>query len=692
VNNPVKTLSSSLVVAALALISASAPGQEEDIEDEFALLEEEISADEVESASKHRQSIFWSPSAITVFTKDQIRSSGATNLPDLLRRVPGFDVYEMKPSFPLVGARALTDASSNLVLVMVDGREALIELAGIPLWAAMTIDLEEIERVEVIRGPGSTLYGANAFAAVVSITTVSDRPAANADVILSGGEQGHNRLFGRFTDSFTLGDGTLSYSVGLGTENQSSVSDRRDDVKQVDFRSHGYLRYRQGRKLDLSLHAGGSLGAGIMFMAVGDFWATSVLNHYVMGQAAIGLGDRIKLKAQLYHIRFYSDFQARNSFQSLGVWLADIPKFFLDISTVDGQVQLDFQILESLLLTGGGNLRYTFSDSDKLITETPSELRGAGFIHAQWSLWDVIQLTGGIRFDFNSETEGALSPRVVVVLRPWTDHAFRLGYALAFRKPAFVENKMHIEMDNVAFPEVSDKMRESIGNEDLVNEKVQSFEAGWRAHFLDESLRVGVDLYYNIYQDMIYFLADMKFEMGRPDILRSTIQFLNEESRVTAIGGEAEVTWKPAESWTLWGNLGLRKVGDQDGERLPGEPRLRANLGCRWSSSRGPLVDLAFHYVSAYKMSIVDPDNPLETPGLTPLGESLLAVARVGYRLEETADRSLEAGFTVRTPIGQTFFEYPGAPVRLAAVSITATDHFGEELARLASFYLRGSF
>jgi outer membrane receptor protein involved in Fe transport len=687
----VKLFPTSLVVL-LTILPAVARGQEEGIDDEFALLEEAMSADEVKSASKHRQHIFWSPSAITVFTKEQIRHSGANTLHDLLRRVPGFDVYEMKPSFPLVGARALTDASSNLVLVLVDGREALIELAGIPLWAAMTIDLEEIERVEVIRGPGSTLYGANAFAAVVSITTVSDRSEGNADVIISGGEQDHYRLFGRVTDSFSLGNGTLSYSVGLGTENQSSVSDRRDDAKQVDLRSHGYLRYRQGRRLDLSLHAGGSLGAGIMFMAVGDFWATNVLNHYVMGRAEIGLSDTIKLKAQLYHIRFYSDFQARNSFQSLGVWLADIPKFFLDINTVDGQVQLDFQILESLLLTGGGNLRYTVSDSDKLITETPSELRGAGFIHAQWSPWEMIQLTGGIRFDFNSETEGALSPRFVVVLRPWPDHAFRLGYALAFRKPAFVEKKMHIEMDNVAFPEVIDKMRESIGNADLVNEKVHSFEAGWRAHLLDESLRVGVDLFFNIYRDMIYFLADLKFDMGRPDILRSTIQFLNEESRVTAIGGEAEVTWKPAESWTFWGNLGLRRVTDEEGAGLPGEPRLRANLGCRWSSGRGPFVDLALHCVSSYKMSIVDPDNPLETPDLSPLGETLLAVARLGYRLEATADRSLEAGFTVRAPIGQTFHEYPGTPVRPAAMSVTATDHFGEELARLVVFYLRGSF
>ncbi len=159
----------SLVV--LALFPAAAPAQEdEDLGDEFELLEEdeEMLADEVKSASKRRQSIFDSPSAITVMTREDIQASGATSLVDLLRRVPGFDVYDMKPSFPLVGARALTESSNNLVLLLIDGREGNVELAGYPMWAALTIDIEEIERVEIIRGPGSTLYGANAFAAVIS--------------------------------------------------------------------------------------------------------------------------------------------------------------------------------------------------------------------------------------------------------------------------------------------------------------------------------------------------------------------------------------------------------------------------------------------------------------------------------------------------------------------------------------------
>ena len=146
-------------------------GEEESLLDEFALLEEEIAVDEISSASKHRQSIFWSPSSVSVYSREQILSSGATNLPDFLRRIPGFDVFETKGAIPFVGARAMTDVSNNSILLLIDGREEMIEVSGFPVWGAIVASLSQIERIEVIRGPGSALYGANAYAGVVIVTT-----------------------------------------------------------------------------------------------------------------------------------------------------------------------------------------------------------------------------------------------------------------------------------------------------------------------------------------------------------------------------------------------------------------------------------------------------------------------------------------------------------------------------------------
>ncbi|MBW1806698.1 MAG: TonB-dependent receptor [Deltaproteobacteria bacterium] len=683
-----------LLIATLVLPQAAFGQDDDGFDNEFALLEEELAADEIESASKHRQSIFWSPSAITVFTREDILASGATSIPDLLRRIPGFDVYEMKPSFPIVGARALTDHSNNLALLIVDGREALIELAGFAIWAALIIDMEEIERIEVIRGPGSTLYGANAFSAVINVTTVAERPETRADVLITGGEIGFRNIFGRVSDSWSLGDGTLSFSASLANGERSSPSDREEEMLQQRVRSHLYLRYQKGNSLDLSLHGGVMDGGGPLYMICGDFNA-QVLNHFVMAQAKIVLTDDLSLKVQFYQVRYDGRFHYRSTFKAFEFWLADLPDFIMDTSSYDGQIQIDWRAGDWLQLIGGATVRYTSLWSDKVVAQGLSELRGAGFVQAQFQPWDVLQLTAGFRLDLNSNTEAAFSPRAVLVYRPWDDHAFRIGYALAFRKPSFIESQLHMQVEdfNPAFSEIQDKLVETIGNEAVTNEKVHSIEAGWRARFFKEKLNTSVDLFSNIYKDEIYFKAQMALDpdTGLPSIPNSDFQFENEDSLVLAFGAEGEVSLRLDENWLIWGNLGFRWVTDEDFNRLKSEPILKANLGGRWNSSQGLFVDLAFHYVSTYEMPLILPEKPFEGYITLPLGNSFLLIGRIGYLLK-LGESQMETGFTIRTPLGEPFREYPGVAIERNRYSVSFSDWGGEKLHRFVTLYLKGSF
>jgi iron complex outermembrane receptor protein len=674
------------------IIPAPSLAQEGEIED-FAELDLEELLDVVFAASKHKQSIIWSPSAITVFTREDIQSSGASNLTDLLRRVPGFDVYELKPSYPLVGARALTDDSNNLVLMIVDGREDLVELSGFPLWASLTFDMSEIERVEVIRGPGSTLYGANAFSAVVNVTTVSGPSKGDADVILSGGDEGQHRLFGRYRDGFSLGGGTLDFGAGLGASARRSASDRYCNMIKTDFRTNGFIRYSRGEQFNLSVHGGIMEGTGNIFMHAGELRAEHVLNHWVMGKGEAALGERFRLKAQLYHSRYYGEFQSRMSLDAFGVWLANPPSMNLDTNSIDGQVQIDFKVSDSLMLMAGGNLRYTTLEAAKLILTDDDELRGAGFIHVQWSALEVLQLTGGLRLDLNTDTTAALSPRAVAVYRPWPQQAFRLGYALAFRKPSFFESRVHIRIEDAAFPEIVETFREKFGNENLVNETVHSVEAGWRAHLLNDRLLLSVDLFYNLYLDTIYFDVEIPTRLGLPDVARADLMYKNTTDTISALGGEAEVVWRPMERASFWGNLSMRLATNHDtGERMPSEPLLRANLGGRYRWESGLLLDLAIHYVSEYEFPLVDPENSLSPHELVPLGNEFLLVGRLGYRFSLPGMESLEAGLTVRAPLGRPFREYTGVPMRQPGKGGSLSDFGGEMLVRLVSFYLRASF
>jgi outer membrane receptor protein involved in Fe transport len=274
-----------------------------------------------------------------------------------------------------------------------------------------------------------------------------------------------------------------------------------------------------------------------------------------------------------------------------------------------------------------------------------------------------------------------------------------VGYGLAFRKPNFIENQFHLDIDRAAFSSVAEKLKTSIGNEDLINEKLHSVEAGWRSHFFEERLRFSVDLFCNIYEDLIYFEAEADLDIhGLPDVPNSTFNFVNAQDRTIAVGGEAEASFSPADALSLWGNVGLRWVDDDRGERQDAEPLLKANLGCRWNPGPegvipGLVTDLALHYVSSYQMPIMDPEDLFGTYNKMQLGNSLLVISRIGYRLGKPEIRSLEAGITLRIPLLSPFHEYPGIPISSpSSYSITNSDLGGERIVRMAAFYLRGSF
>ena len=175
------------VVGILVAVSAFAPAvfaQEEELEMELFF----SPAETVTSAARHAQPLEHSPSAITVLTREDIRTSGARTIPELLRLVPGMDINVVTPFWYSVGIRGGTIQSGDNVVLMVDGRDMTAEFLGVPLWSALPVSLDEVERIEVIRGPGSSLYGANAYAGVVHVITTptGSGPRAQASMRSAG--------------------------------------------------------------------------------------------------------------------------------------------------------------------------------------------------------------------------------------------------------------------------------------------------------------------------------------------------------------------------------------------------------------------------------------------------------------------------------------------------------------------------
>ncbi|HMH06582.1 MAG TPA: TonB-dependent receptor plug domain-containing protein, partial [Terriglobales bacterium] len=164
---------------------------------------EDLLNTKVISVSKTEQKISRTASAIFVITAADIGRSGATNIPDLLRMVPGIDVAQIDANTWAITARGFNGRFSNELLVMVDGRTVYTPTFGGVFWDVLDFPLEDIERIEVIRGPGGTIWGANAVNGVVNIITKRAAETKGGMLVAGGG-------------NLDQGFGTVQYGGGLG--------------------------------------------------------------------------------------------------------------------------------------------------------------------------------------------------------------------------------------------------------------------------------------------------------------------------------------------------------------------------------------------------------------------------------------------------------------------------------------------
>jgi iron complex outermembrane recepter protein len=174
----------------------------------------------VTSVSKKEQRMSQAAAAIFVITQEDIRRSGATNIPDLLRMVPGLDVSQINASSWAISARGFNTQFENKLLVLIDGRAVYTPLVGGVNWDTQDVPLEDIDRIEVIRGPGATLWGANAVNGVINVVTKRAADTQGGLVTAGGGTEG--QALGTVQFGGTLG-GNTSYRIFTKYLNHNSL-------------------------------------------------------------------------------------------------------------------------------------------------------------------------------------------------------------------------------------------------------------------------------------------------------------------------------------------------------------------------------------------------------------------------------------------------------------------------------------
>jgi outer membrane receptor protein involved in Fe transport len=628
--------------------------EESALMDEFALLQEE---EIVLSAAKHKQKIGFSPSEVVVITRKDIEDSGTTDLINLLRRYPIVHIYAFDPMHPNAEIR-----SSKYLLLLIDGREVNLDIFEAPFFELIPIGIHDIERIEIVTGPNSALYGANAVAAVINVMTRKPQGGFSADLSLAGGEKGGTIING----SLTGGSGSWAVRGNFGLTRSLSWVDR--DLQSKDVKRAGLVFRLEIPDGSLSLDAGLAAGSGSIFGVLGYMHA----DNFIFSHAKADFEWRdLKVMAYWYGARTALDVEIDLFHPDTGITLGNLPTSHITGDTFLLSAQYDLELFEGNLLIAGTDVRFTRYDLDQAVEPEVLETRAGVFLHDEQRFSDQFLLAVSARFDWNSTTGMALSPRVALVYSPDPAHFLRLSGGTAFRKPTLLETSIDLKVDpEPAFTEIRTLFEErGISNPDLDNEILTAIELGYRGGFFDRALRLSADAYLGLNREAITFINDIRF---RPppfnmqiDLNNSKIGYDNVGEDTNIVGAHFGIEGEPLEDLTLFLRGNLRHswyTHDDSADRT--YPRILGSLGGVLRLPAGLVLHLAAVYVGWRTFHVRNPESSLAPTVKVDIPARTYLLAAVIYRLP-IGRANLHLGLNFFNPFGGRFREAQGVTTSL---------------------------
>ena len=535
-----------LALAALVAIPAWPQNPPPDLANESL---EDLMNIKVTSVSKQEQKVSRTAAAIFVITSEDIRRSGATNIPDLLRMVPGVDVAQINANTWAVSIRGFNTRFSDKLLVMVDGRSVYTPTFGGVYWDVVDLPLEDIERIEVIRGPGGSVWGANAVNGVINIITKAAAETKGAMVVAGGGN----------TDE---GFATLQYGGSLGAK--------------TDFRV--YTKYfNQDHNPGLSGPDGGDgwgvlrggFRADVVFSSKDNLTIQGDLYRGEAGQAEPYLASvtsplelvaiGVNVSGGFVQGIWNHTFSARSG-TSLQVSYQQYKRNDLILEN-RGTVDIDFQnhflwgerqnIIWGLdyrnsRTTTVGTLAASLNPAD-LTTQLFSS-----FIQDEFALiHDRLYLTVGTKLEHDYYNGFSLMPSGRVVWTPSDHQTLWAAVSRAARTPSAIDASVRYNFGGFIGAGGTPTLISFIGNPNVKNEDLLAYEAGYRTMLSD---RVSVDLaaYYNSYtnQDTVEPTTPFIEDTPAPPHLDVPETYENLMYGETQ-GLEIFANWKVLDRWTL---------------------------------------------------------------------------------------------------------------------------------------------
>jgi iron complex outermembrane recepter protein len=634
----------------------------------------------VVSASRIAQDPLDSPSTLTVLTDEDIRLSGTTHLPDLLRRVVGVDTMNLTASNSDIAIRGFNRKISNKVLILIDGRSTYLDFVGYTFIEMLPISLEEIERIEIIRGPGSAVYGANAVTGVINIITKTpgERPenVVTADLGAPGFGRGTVMTNGRTKDtSYRLSAGY--HQMGRWAKEFANpkggsepFSEDQDNAMKV-LRANLRLDQTFGTKGFASISGGVVDGTAEYFNlgALSNFGLDG--NHeYLRGDLAWG---------NLHFRTFWNSdhgstgpyWEAAGQARTLDArYNGDAIDF-----EIEGPLEFETGAIDHVLNLGVG-YRYKRSQFSYLgggFDTVYQENHFNGFINEQLTL-NKLGFVASLRMDKHPllPLDKTLSPRTALIYRLFDKTSIRATGGTAFRAPSHIESYMDFNLNN---PAADGVFIRDVGNRNLVPERITTVEVGIH----DESTyyhTADAVLYMNQVSELI-FLQDVDrdvyfYDPNANGYQIGTTGWENRDETYTGLGAEAELELYPTDGLDVFGNLNIMGVSEKLGQQTTPDRSsslVKINAGTMYRTPYRTDFTYELHFYSKQTWRLREFDavgslqiTPYEIPAHT------LMSARIGSR--PFKDEALEIAATawniaaLFTDPDNRFIEHPqGQPV-----------------------------
>jgi len=545
------------LAAAGFLVMFAAPALAQNTADQNQTQDQDVTYQEqvVVTASKTEEQLVNAPAAVSVISTETIQNSPATNIGDLLRAVPGVNVSQVSARDVNITTRGATSTLSTSQLALVDGRSVYLDFFGMVMWDLVPTNPDEIRQIEVIRGPASAIWGANAMSGVVNVITRSPREVAatgrGTQLTIGAGsfnrsvtgvdargsavtrDQGAGSLFYVNGSHAEAVNDRWAFKLGAGYLTQDpmprppGVIPNAFNTPYPTFTNEGTQQPKFDARVDRDLannggtvsFEGGVAGTeGLIYSGIGPFnIASGSTLGYFMTRYQKG-GRRLAFFTNLL------DGNASNllAFTPTG---RPLPLDF-DTKTFDFEANDVKALGTKNVLSYGGNFRHnTFDISIAPAPNEDSRNEGGVYLQDEIFLSNYLRWVVGGRVDkFSSIDNAVFSPRTTLMIKPAADHTFRVSFNRAFRAPSFINNHINttilnqVDLSRVApIPQLSPFVFPigAVGNPNLKQETMTAYEVGYTGVVLKRAT-VTAAAYWNNTKDGIYFTPNGAYSAANP--------------------------------------------------------------------------------------------------------------------------------------------------------------------------------